>query len=286
MSQDESTAPRGKRERSTRYPGVPLAESVELCKFIEGHGLDGLSASDIATALGYKNIKTNTFSARLSAARQFGLLLLKDEGYTLTPLARSILHPIDPNDITRLYRQALFEAPLYKDLAERFGDKRVPDTAILGNLLYHHYQIIVSAKQAAAEAFMESARFAGVIGEDMILRPQGIAAANNSATNAAASSGHAANDGAPASDRSHGRSSERGGSRGRDLGDDVRIDLRLWDQDAGKSIRVRAPETITPASFERLLQTLRLHLRIEEPPAPAPAAEAAAPDDNDAEADA
>lgn len=85
MSQDESTPTRSRRERSTRHPGVPLAESVELCKFIEARGLDGLTAADIATALGYKNIKTNTFSARLSAARQFGLLVLKDEGYSLTP---------------------------------------------------------------------------------------------------------------------------------------------------------------------------------------------------------
>ena len=46
---------------------------------------------------------------------------------------------------------------------------------------------------------------------------------------------------------------------------DVRIDLRLWGSDAGKAIRVRAPEVITPESFERLIQTLRLHLRIEEP---------------------
>src|ERR1700712_62344 len=107
MSQDETTPTRAKRERSTRYPGVPLAESVELCRFIEARGLDGLTAGDIATALGYKNIKTNTFSAKLSAARQFGLLVLKDEGYHLTPLARSILHPVDPDEVPRLHRQAL-----------------------------------------------------------------------------------------------------------------------------------------------------------------------------------
>ena len=112
------------RERSTRYPGVPLAESVELCKFIEARGLDGLTAADVATALGYKNIKTNTFSARLSAARQFGLLVLKDEGYSLTPLARSILHPVDPAEVPRLFRQALLEPPLYADLAAQFADKK------------------------------------------------------------------------------------------------------------------------------------------------------------------
>ena len=61
MSQDEATPARGKRERSTRYPGVPLADGVELCRFIESKGLDGLTAADVATSLGYKNIKTNTF---------------------------------------------------------------------------------------------------------------------------------------------------------------------------------------------------------------------------------
>ena len=57
MSQDgeifrppPSTRP--KRERSTRYPGVGLAESLKLCESIDGLGLDGLSAAAIASALG------------------------------------------------------------------------------------------------------------------------------------------------------------------------------------------------------------------------------------------
>src|SRR5436305_14913665 len=122
MSDDGAPEPspstRPKRERSTRYPGVALAESLKLCESIESLGVDGLSAADIATALGYKNIKTNTFSARLSAARQFGLLTLTGEGYALTPLARELLHPVDPDDLPRVRRQALLKPPLYADLAE------------------------------------------------------------------------------------------------------------------------------------------------------------------------
>jgi hypothetical protein len=254
QAQDESAPTRGKRERSTRYPGVPLAESVELCRFIEGHGLDGLTAADVATALGYKNIKTNTFSARLSAARQFGLLTLRDEGYSLTPLARSILHPVDPADTPRLYRQALMEPPLYTELSAQFAEKKLPDANILGNVLYHNHQIIASAKQAAAEAFLESAKFAGALGEDNVFRPSGAPA---EAIAPIQSNGHASPTlplPPPAESRPR-------------RPDDVRIDLRLWGADAGKAIRVRAPEVITPDSFERLLQTLRLHLRIEEPEA-------------------
>ncbi len=253
MSQDESSPARAKRERSTRYPGVPLAESVELCRIVEARGLDGLTAHDFATALGYKNIKTNTFSARLSAARQFGLLVLKDEGYSLTPLARSILHPVDPAELPRLHRQALLDPPLYADLAAQFADKRLPEANILGNVLYHNYQIIASAKQSAAEAFLESARFAGALAEDNVFRPQG---PSTSAT-------------APPADGPV--EAPRGPTTGPPAlapvpvaPNDVRIDLRLWGADAGKAIRVRAPESITPESFERLMQALRLHLRIEE----------------------
>ncbi len=207
-------------------------------------------------ALGYKNIKTNTFSARLSAARQFGLLVLKDEGYSLTTLAKSILHPVDPDDVPRLYRQALLEPPLYHDLAEQFVDKRVPEANILGNVLYHNYQIIASAKQAAAEAFLDSARFAGAMGDDHILRPGGVRAARGPAP----TPGRLAT-ASPASRRCR----PRGLGPGQAEPGDVRIDLRLWDADQGKAIRVRAPEVITPASFDRLIQTFRLHLRIEEP---------------------
>ncbi len=260
MAIDESTT-RPRRERSARYPGVPLAESVELCKFVEAHGLDGLTADDIAKALGYKNIKTNTFSARLSAARQFGLLALKDEGYGLTPLARSILHPIEPADLPRLHRQALLEPPLYAELSTRLAEKRVPEPAILANVLYHSHNIIASAKQQAAEAFLESARFAGALGDDQVFRPQGQAHAE---TNHKAAERTAVESLKPLTN-----SAEARPRTPRSPGDSVRIDVRLWDDDHGKVIRVRAPETITPASFDRFLAAFRLLVRVEEPP-PAP----------------
>ncbi len=243
MSNDETVQNRSRRERSTRYPGVPLSDCVEMCKFIESRGLDGLTSADIATALGYKNIKTNTFSARLSAARQFGLLTLANDGYGLTSLAKSILHPVDPAELPKFYRQALVEPPIYADLVERLADKRVPDVAILGNVLYHNHQIIASAKEAAAEAFLASARFAGALGDDLILR------LNPAAT--AAIVPVALPEPPPAA-----RPAVKAPA-------DVRIDLRLWGEDAGKVIRVRAPESITAESFDRLLQALRLHIRIE-----------------------
>ena len=252
MSHDETnhhaSPARPKRERSTRHPGVNLAESLKLCESIDSLGLDGLSAAAIAAALGYTNIKTNTFSARLSAARQFGLLNLTGDGYSLSPLARAILHPMEPAELSRLHRQALLKPPLYADLADRLAGKRLPEASILGNVLYHNHQIIASAKQAAAVAFLESARFAGALGDDQVFHAEGPPApAAPPATRAAAPPEPAAPP-PPPRERSSG----------------VRLDLRLWDADEGKTIRVRAPQAITAASFERFLQAFRLLVRIEE----------------------
>ncbi len=235
---DESTAPSGrKRERSNRYPGRPLRESVDLACFIEEKGLDGLGAAEIASALGYSSVKTNTFSARLSAARQFGLLTLGAEGYSLTPLARTILHPVDPAELPSLLRKALWEPSLYGELAVRFGGNVVPEASILANLLYHQFQIIAPAKDAAAEVFLESARFAGALDGRGVLRPDGPEA--------------------PIVVPSPVPTPQRAKASG------VRLDLELWDGDAGKTIRIRAPRTITRASFERFLQAFQLMVKVE-----------------------
>ena len=248
---------RPKRERSTRYPGVSLGESLKLCESMDELGLDGLSASAIASALGYKNIKTNTFSARLSAARQFGLLVLVDDGYALTQLARSILHPVDRAELPSLYRQAFHKPPLYGELADRLTGKRVPEAEILGNVLYHHHQIIATAKRQAAEAFLESARFAGILGSDQVFRDEGEAKLpTDTSTPRVDTQAVSTTTPTPPLARP---------SSPREAPDEVRIDLQLWDEDEGKRIRVRAPRTMTAASLERLLQAIRLMVRIKGP---------------------
>src|SRR5262249_18531003 len=125
---------RAKRGRSTRYPGVGLSDTLKLCESIDELGVDGLPAAQIASALGYTNIKTNPFPARLSAARQFGLLNLTGAGYALTPLVCEIVHPVDLPSLPHLHRQAFLKPPLYAELAERLEGKRVPDVEILGNI--------------------------------------------------------------------------------------------------------------------------------------------------------
>lgn len=215
-------------------------DALAFCGAIEARGVDGLTSAEIAAALGYKNLRTNTFSAAVSSSRQFGLLAAEGDALVLTELTRGLLHPRDPAEVPRLLRAALLEPPLYRRLAARFGGKRVPDTAVLANVLQRQDQITSSAKLAAAEAFLASARFAGALTDDQILRP----------------------DGPP--ERSANRRRPTRGSSDSQSGR-VRLELQLWGPDQGKVIRMRAPESMTAKSLERLIQAIRLHVRIDDP---------------------
>jgi hypothetical protein len=253
----DETPARGRRERSARYPGASLPEAIELARFVDDQGLDGTSAEAIAASMGFESIKTRTFSSRLSAARQFGLITLDGSGYRLSPLARSILHPIDPLELPRLHREALKAPPLYADLMVRLADRRVPEPDRLANLLYHSYQITASAKLIAAESFVDSARFAGALDNEGFLRPEGLPNLRPAPALPTTSTSPPAPE------------SEAGAQRRRSAPEPspgVRFDLRLWGVDLGKVVRVRAPETMSIESFSRLVEALRLHVRIDDHP--------------------
>lgn len=267
----EAERERRRRERSVRYPGVSLEEAIAFVRFLDDHGLNGTTSETIAASMGLQNIKTRRFSASLSAARQFGLLELRDSIYELTPLGKAILHPADPAELEDRRLEAFRSPPLYADLLIRFANRRVPDADRLANLLFHNYKITATAKRSAAEAFLASARFAGVLDDGGTLRPEGRtsepcdedhqSSAPPPASEAASSA--ASRTQRPAAARRAGTASER-------ANEPVRIDLRLWGADEGKRIRLRAPESITSESLERLIQAIRLHVRIEDPPASDP----------------
>ncbi len=227
--------PGRRRERSTRYPGVSLAQSIEFTRQIADKGVDGLPAAAIAAAMGYKNIRTHALATGLSSSRQFGLIILRDNGYALTDLARSILSSHRPQTARRA---AFLEPPLYGELCARFGGKRVPDAAALANWLQHNHGITPSAKLAAAEVFLASARDAGMLDDDGVLRVE---------------------DEPPDPPASAPDAFEKP----QEAESDVDFTLRLWGDDEGKAIRVCGPARITRESLDRLLQALRLHVRID-----------------------
>lgn len=272
MAADAIEHTSGKRERSARYPAAPLDEAIEFCRQIDELGVDGLTASQIATAMGYKNVKTNTFSGRLSSARQFGLVALADQNHSLTQLAKRIIHPLDPDEIPSLLQQACQSPTLFAELIKQYAGKRLPEPEILGNLLMHRHQITAAAKSAAAESFYASARFAGILNDNRQLieewdtsaslvepRSSGLITKQTKASTRNSTVSDFTGQNIPAE-------KVRQPKEKRMNEDEVRLDLTLWDTDQGKHIRLRAPSSMTAASYERFMKALQLAIRIVEAP--------------------
>ena len=258
-----------KRERSARYPAVPLSEAVEFCRQIDELGIDGLTAPQIATAMGYKNVKTNTFSGRLSSARQFGLIDLSEQNYSLTDLAMRVIHPFDPEEVPQLLRQACQSPPLFAELMKHYAGKRLPEPEILGNLLMHKHQITASAKMAAAESFYASIQHSALLDDSRILDAQANLQTGQSPVNEVRVSAGAKPQAAQAEPVSKPVEinqvlSQNNQDRKPVKRDEVRLDLTLWDADQGKQIRLRAPSSMTQASLDRFIQSMKLAIQVIE----------------------
>ena len=226
--------------------------------------------------MGYRNVKTNTFSGRLSSARQFQLIVLNDQNYSLTELALRIIHPIDPGEVSQLLRQACLAPHLYAELIRHYAGKRLPEAEILGNLMMHKYQITASAKSSAADAFLDSLRFVGMMNDQRLVESisgadSGFSLAESRVAGsvATASSAPAASVNEPVAKAAIAQmpTARRSEIARPKPENEVRLDLTLWDSDQGKRIRLRAPSTVTRSSMARFLEALRLAVRVVDDPA-------------------
>ena len=148
-------------KRSALYPPSTWDECVELIKKIEKYcGKVGYDA--VAQDFGLTNASTKSFTRRLSAAKQFGLILTAGKTLQNTDLARQYLYPTDELAQSRIKVQCFQLPPLYSKLVERFNGKQLPTESMLSNILMRDYEIVKAVKDAAAKCFLKNAEQMGV----------------------------------------------------------------------------------------------------------------------------
>lgn len=245
MSKDESRGTRrtggGSRRRSARYPGATLAQVLDFIREIDTRRCDGKTAATIAAAMGHRSIRTHTFSARLSAARQFGLIWMRRGHYGLTERARGLLHPQAGDDKAALRRQAFLAPEMYAELAMSLAGKVLPDVEALAGRLEREHGVAPGARDRAATVFLASAQEAGLVHRDGVLRldeEQRPAVRKNA-------------DSLP--------SHQSDGAR-------IHVALPLQGIDSGKYVEVRAPASMSRASFDRLARALEALIEVTGPP--------------------
>ena len=158
-----------KREKSALYPPVSIEACIEFITQVDSLGGKTVSYASICDLLGLKNYTTRSFLGKISASKQFGFITTSANTAQLTDLAKRVLYPVDERDKIRILKEALSSPPLYGKLIERFNTKALPNKMQLSNILMNEYKIIKQVKEAAAECFISSAEYVGVVSNGVLL---------------------------------------------------------------------------------------------------------------------
>ena len=99
------------REKSNLYPNSTWEDCLEFIKVVSDFCLSTVSYSEVAKKYGLSSIQTKSFTAKISTAKQFGLITTSSGAIQLTQLAKDILYPT--GDITVLMVESFRNPPLY-----------------------------------------------------------------------------------------------------------------------------------------------------------------------------
>ena len=145
------------REKSALYPAVAWSECVDLIKKINSFNVRSVSYQVLAEKYGLTSTTTKSFTARIGAAKQFGLVTtVQGSAIQLTDVSKRILYPT--GDETREVELSCFaQPPLYAKLISKYDGAALPSTTILANILMNEYRITRAVKDNAAKCFIESA---------------------------------------------------------------------------------------------------------------------------------
>lgn len=145
------------REKSALYPGATWTECMDLIKKVNSFNLKAVSYQELAKIYGLSSTTTKSFTAKIGAAKQFGLVTTT-QGNTiqLTDASKKLLYPT--GESVRGIELACFaQAPLYSKLINKYDNVALPAQELLANILMNEHRITRSVKDSAAKCFLESA---------------------------------------------------------------------------------------------------------------------------------
>ncbi len=177
MSEEKPTEASNKkskkaREKSAQYPSYDLSACMEFVRTVDKlGGKEGVAEGSVLSDLGLKSSNTKSYTGKLSSCKQFGLVDFKAGLLSITERARLILYPTEePKEAQseKLIIEAFRSPVLYQKLIKRYDGKPLPNT--LANILMNEYKIAKAVMNSAVKVFVDSAKFAEVLGDDNVLQ--------------------------------------------------------------------------------------------------------------------
>jgi hypothetical protein len=123
--------------------------------------------SEVLKVLGLTSASARSWTYRLSTAREFGLVEKGGRGddakIQVTDLFMAYAHPTSDAEKRATLMQIVLKPTLYGKLLARYKGAPKPDVTGLANLLWREHGLLQTVKEQAAEAFLSSIEFAGLV---------------------------------------------------------------------------------------------------------------------------
>jgi hypothetical protein len=154
-----------------QYPSYDLEEAIRFVEAIRGTGGDDVAEEDLLKHLNLSRT-TKSWVYKMSTVREFGLVERKGQKANakimLTGLAKHLLRPADEAELDATRLAAFLTPALYKRLFDYYRGKTVPQVKYLANVLTREpYRLLESVSEQAAQAFLDSARYVGLLRGDL-----------------------------------------------------------------------------------------------------------------------
>ena len=154
-----SSSGRKERRRSIyKFPAYDFKVALEIAGKVEDNGGGTLSEETLAVSLGLSR-SSSGFRLKILAARNFNLLVKRGASLSTTSIAKAILKPTSEEDANRGYQDSFLSIQLFKAVAERYRDQRLPDSQTLRNVLEREFHVDPKRVQQAERVLIDSARF-------------------------------------------------------------------------------------------------------------------------------
>ena len=165
---DDRTERPVSRPRSRNFPAMSLGKAVDwLSEIRDALGFKPFSKTMLAQAFNLSST-SGSFFAKVGAMNAYGLLEGSSEQLRISDVGKRILAPQSDEDRRNAIQKAFQTPDLFADLLRDFGGSPLPQQ--LANRLLHQYSITDASKDVAAQSFIESARFAGLLEDSGVLR--------------------------------------------------------------------------------------------------------------------
>lgn len=156
----------GRGSRSgTKYPFYDLEQAEKFVRSVQASGGNEVSEDDLLKHLGLSS-STKSWIYGLSTAKEFGLVERRGQKaearILLTDLGKRLVMPGDTEEQMASRAAAFLCPPLYQKLVTRYRGGPLPQPEFLANILVREHKLLESVATPAAQAFIASAKFAGL----------------------------------------------------------------------------------------------------------------------------